>query len=215
MPYIAYINKFFISLIVVIAVFISIDCGSSSSKPYTDENSIEWVGDDQYIRTGEARNIISKEQMYGSDPHVMETLREFTTGRKNCYSIDVNNSEDNIKVERVLVRASFFYGNYDNKSNPPTFNLQFNGNNWTQVRTSDCLTYAEVVYSLNHGNTITVCLAQTHPENVPFISALEVRSLDSDMYSYVDSNYPLLFMSRTAYGTNSNSTVRYAYIHIG
>ncbi|KAI3926379.1 hypothetical protein MKX01_032567 [Papaver californicum] len=197
-------------LLVPAKVFISIDCGSSSLKPYTDGNSIEWVGDDRYIQTGEARNIISKEQMYGSDPHVMDTLREFKTRTKNCYSIDINNgkSEDSTKVERVLVRASFFYGNYDNKSNPPTFNLQFNGNSWSQVVTSTCLTYEEVVYSLSLGNTpVTVCLTQTHHDNVPFISALEVRSLDSDMYSYVDSSYPLILTVRSRFGTNSN--VRY------
>ncbi|XP_026415800.1 probable LRR receptor-like serine/threonine-protein kinase At1g51810 [Papaver somniferum] len=207
----SYLSCFHVLVLVSAKVFISIDCGSSSLKPYTDDNSIEWVGDDQYIQTGEVRNIIEKDQMYGSDPHVMDTLREFPTRKKNCYSIDINKgkSEDHTKVERVLVRASFFYGNYDNKSSPPTFNLQFNGNNWTQVITDTCLTYVEVVYSLHHGNTVTVCLAQTHRDNVPFISAIEVRSLDSDMYSYVDSNYPLFFMSRTAYGTSTNNTIRY------
>ncbi|XP_026415804.1 probable LRR receptor-like serine/threonine-protein kinase At1g05700 [Papaver somniferum] len=63
-------------------------------------------------------------------------------------------------------------------------------------------TIKEVVYSLNHGNTITVCLAQTHHDHIPFISTLEVRSLDSDTYNYVDSDYPLFFLARRVYGTN-------------
>ncbi|KAI3950061.1 hypothetical protein MKW98_008506 [Papaver atlanticum] len=197
----SHLSCFHILIVPVSAkVFISIDCGSSSLESYTDGNSIEWVGDDQYIQTGEPRNIVT---MF-SRP--WDTVREFPTRKKNCYSIDVNNdkAEDITTVERVLVRASFYYANYDNKSNPPTFNLQFNGNNWTQiVTTMENLATEEVVYSLNHGNTITVCLAQTHRDNIPFISSLEVRSLESDMYSYVDSNYPLFFMSRKAYGTNT------------
>ncbi|KAI3929537.1 hypothetical protein MKX01_025705 [Papaver californicum] len=64
----------------------------------------------------------------------MSTLRAFPTRKNNCYSIDIENkSEDSTMVERVLVRANFYYGNYDNKSSPPTFNLQFNGNSWKQI----------------------------------------------------------------------------------
>lgn len=113
-----------------------------------------------------------------------------------------------------LSELVFTYGNYDNKSNPPTFNLQFDGNNWgAPVETMmNFSTIKEVVYSLNHGNTITVCLAQTHHDHIPFISTLEVRSLDSDTYNYVDSDYPLFFLARRVYGTNRY--VRYVYVCI-
>ncbi|MCL7030374.1 hypothetical protein MKW94_015865 [Papaver nudicaule] len=191
-------------------VFISIDCGSSSLEPYTDTRSIVWVGDNQYVRTGEARSVIANDIPDDWDSRVMSTLREFPTRSTNCYSIDVDDgkSEDSNKVERVLVRASFYYGNYDNKSVPPLFYLLFNGNEWDYVQTSMTgIVHKEVVYSLNqYGNTITVCLFRLG-RGTPFISALEVRSLDSDIYSYVDSNYPLIFMQREAYGTNS--IVRY------
>lgn len=90
-------------IIFVITVFISIDCGYSS-EPYTDINSIEWVGDDQYIKTGESRNVTTEFSRRWT------TVREFPTRKKNCYSIDVNSSkaEDATMVERVLVRASFY-----------------------------------------------------------------------------------------------------------
>ncbi|MCL7045635.1 hypothetical protein MKW94_027854, partial [Papaver nudicaule] len=186
-------------------VLMSIDCGSSSLQPYTDDKtSLVWVADDQYVRTGETRNVITKDLPPGWDSHVMSTLREFSTRKKNCYSLDV--AEDSTSVERVLVRASFYYGNYDNKSSPPTFHLQFNGNNWTQVETSmDQVVYHEVVYSLNNKNsTITICLGQTQVDNFPFISALEVRSWDSDIYSsYTDQNHPLFFDKRVAFGVST------------
>jgi hypothetical protein len=56
------------------------------------------------------------------------------------------------------------------------------------------------------------CLAQTQPNQFPFISALEVRSLDPKMYSYVDPKYALFVRSRFAYG--ASATVRYIMILI-
>ncbi|KAI3997398.1 hypothetical protein MKX01_017768 [Papaver californicum] len=186
-------------------VFLSIDCGSSSLKPHTDNNSIVWVGDGPYIRTGEVHKVNAPTDISGFDSNVMSTLRAFPTRKKNCYSIDIDNkSEDNTTVGRVLVRANFYYGNYDNKSSPPTFNLQFNGNHWEQIVTTMAdITYTEVVFSLNNRGNINVCLAQTQPDNIPFVSALEVRSLGSDAYSYAPSEYPLFIQLRVAFGTNT------------
>lgn len=137
----------------------------------------------------------------------MDTLRVFTTRKKNCYSL---NGE---KGGQILVRASFLYGNYDKKSSPPTFDLQFDGNEWTTVVTSNdgVVTY-EAIY-VTKGDLISVCVAQTKPAQFPFISALQIHSLDSNMYNKVDSNYALFLESRVAYG--ADAIVRYAcYIYI-
>ncbi|CAK9164208.1 unnamed protein product [Ilex paraguariensis] len=177
------------------AVFVSIDCGASDV--YTDENSIGWRGDNDIIQNGVSRVVLQN----NSISHVMDTLRVFTTRKKNCYSINVNNSS------RVLVRTSFFYGNYDNKSTPPTFDLLFDGNYWDTVETLiDDYYYYEIIYVVK-GKTINVCVAQTKPDQFPFISALEVRSLDWSMYPYVDSSYALNLNTRNAYGSIAN--VRY------
>ncbi|KAI3450474.1 hypothetical protein Pfo_007139 [Paulownia fortunei] len=162
-------------------VFVSIDCGSSDT--YTDENLIVWTGDDSYIQNGESQVV----QNSNSISPVMDTLRVFTTRKKNCYSVEAN------KGEKVLVRASFYYGNYDKKSSPPTFDLQFDGNYWVTVETSR--------------GYVSVCVAQTKQGQFPFMSALEVRSLDSTMYSHVDQSYPLHLIKRVAYG--ANGTIRY------
>ncbi|MCL7037167.1 hypothetical protein MKW94_028944 [Papaver nudicaule] len=187
-------------------VFLSIDCGSSALKPYTDENSIVWVGDDPYVKTGEVHkvNVPADPANTIFDSKVMDTLRAFPTRNKNCYSIDIaKKPEDNTTPERFLLRTTFYYGNYDNRSSPPSFDLQFNGNHWKHLETTlNDIWYYEVVFSLKKGNNINVCLAQTKPGDVPFISALEVRSLDSDAYSYIPSDYPLIFIDRTAFGTN-------------
>ncbi|MCL7027261.1 hypothetical protein MKW94_014561 [Papaver nudicaule] len=198
----AHLSCFLVLVPVSAKVFLSIDCGSSSLEPYTDGRSMVWVGDGPYIQTGETHKVsIEPPNQFTWDSQVMSTLRAFPTRKRNCYSIDI---EDSTTAERVLVRANFYYGDYDNKSSPPTFNLQFNGNSWKQVKTRmSSIVYEEVVFSLKKGNNINVCLAQTQPGNIPFISALEVRSLDSVAYSYVPSDYPLIFNKRQSF-TNTN-----------
>ncbi|KAL2487820.1 Leucine-rich repeat protein kinase family protein [Forsythia ovata] len=176
-------------------VFVSIDCGSSDM--HTDENLIPWNGDDLYINNGVNQMVPPA----NSISRVMDTLRVFMNRKKNCYSIR------NFRSGRVLVRASFYYGNYDKKSSPPTFDLQFDGNNWVTVQTSSTgYIYYEAIYVMKQ-DYISVCVAQTQPNQFPFISALEVRGLDSYMYSYFDENYPLFLVKRVAYG--ANATVRY------
>ncbi|KAI9194726.1 hypothetical protein LWI28_008694 [Acer negundo] len=181
------------------SVFESIDCGGSGS--YTDENIIVWTGDDEFMQNiGETKVVQSGNAV--SDP-VMSTLRVFSsTRKKNCYSIDVD------KGVQVLVRASFYYGNYDKKSAPPSFDLHFNGNYWATVETSsEGVVYYEATYIVKD-NGVSVCVAQTKPNQFPFMSALEVRSLDSHMYNHVDAEYALFLKSRTTYG--AKDIVRFA-----
>ncbi|OMO86626.1 hypothetical protein CCACVL1_09544 [Corchorus capsularis] len=132
----------------------------------------------------------------------MSSLRVFSNRKKNCYSIPVD------KGERILVRASFYYGNYDGKSSPPVFDLQFDGNYWATVNTSgssfDVISH-EVIYVVK-GDTTSICVAQTQPDQLPFISALELRSLASTMYSHVTPNYAMHMIRRAAFG--ATQTIR-------
>ena len=172
---------------------LSIDCGSSTV--YSDEG---WIGDEAYIQNGESKRV----QSGNSLSQVMDTLRVFSSRNKNCYSLVAE------KGEKVLVRASFYYGNYDQKSSPPTFALQFDGNPWaTVVTSSDLVIYYEAIYAVK-GDSTSVCVAQTHANQFPFISALEMASLGSNMYSSLDSNYALFLRRRVAFG--ANETIRYA-----
>ncbi|XVE79664.1 hypothetical protein DITRI_Ditri14bG0076100 [Diplodiscus trichospermus] len=168
---------------------VSIDCGAS--EIYSDDYSIGWVGDDNYIQHGES--VVVQSSISVAQP--MTTLRVFTERKKSCYSIDA------VKGSQVLVRASFFYGNYDKKSSPPSFDLQFDGNHWTTVETSsDEVVSYEVIY-VTKRDTMSVCVAQTSPNMFPFISAIEVRNLDTKMYGHFDPNHALMLTRRVAYGT--------------
>lgn len=181
---------------ILFAVFVSINCGASSS--FTDENSIVWKGDGDLISNGVAHEV---QQNY-SVSRVIDTLRVFTTRRKNCYSIEVEEGE------KVLVRAGFNYGNYDQKSTPPIFDLHFDGNFWITVNASELKIY-EAIYVAKK-KVVSVCVAQTNPDQFPFISTLEVRSVDSQLYNKISTNYALLLNSRFGYGMNQ--TIRYALV---
>nr|XP_043637049.1 putative leucine-rich repeat receptor-like protein kinase At2g19210 [Erigeron canadensis] len=174
-------------------VFVSIDCGASGS--FKDENSIEWKGDSDLISNGVTHVV----QSNYSVSQVLDTLRVFTTRKKNCYSVDVEEGE------KILVRAGFNYGNYDKKLNPPVFDLLFDGNFWVTVNTTVWKRY-EVIY-VTKRNVISICVAQKNPNQFPFISTLEVRSLDSRLYNEVGENYALFRELGTAYAVNE--TIRF------
>lgn len=179
----------------MILVIASINCGASD--PITDLNLITWTPDDTLISNGDARVV----QSSNSVSPVMDTLRVFTSRKKNCYSIPVT------KGQKVLVRASFNYGNYDRLSKPPAFDLHFDGNLWTTVQTSmSGFVYYEVTY-VTKGDVVSVCVAQTTDNQFPFISALEFRSVDSEVYKDVDENHALFLIARFAYG--ASQTIRY------
>lgn len=175
-----------------LTVFVSIDCGSSQSS--TDENNIRWVGDGDYIQHGESHDVY-----LGSNP--LSTLRAFPNRKKSCYSIRVG------KGEKILTRASFYYGNYDKKFSPPVFDLQFDGNYWATVNSSSYYYVDYEAIYITKGNFTSICVAQTKPNQIPFISSLEVRSLDPTMYSHVDPNHALILQWRYAFG--GNQTIRY------
>ncbi|XP_004295955.1 PREDICTED: probable LRR receptor-like serine/threonine-protein kinase At1g05700-like [Fragaria vesca subsp. vesca] len=174
---------------------LSIDCGSSDS--YTEENSVNWVGDDSFVQNGKSQVV----QIPNGVSQAMSTLRVFTTRKKNCYSINAE------KGTQCLVRGSFYYGNYDKKSAPPSFDALLDGNFFETIQTTaEDVVYFEVIYVATTGS-IQLCLAQSKPNQFPFISAIEVRAMDITMYPGFDSNYIMVTRMRVAYG--AANTIRF------
>ncbi|CAL9123448.1 unnamed protein product [Musa textilis] len=174
--------------------FISIDCGASDS--YTDANGIRWESDRAYISNGESRAVQSTESM--ATP--LTTLRVFSSRKKNCYPILLPDAP------RILARVSFHYGNYDKKAAPPTFELQFDGNSWATVVTRmDRAVYFEAVHDVRMGRT-SICVAQTIPRQLPFVSSIEVRRLENSMYDG-EPTYAFFLLRRWSFG--ATDIVRY------
>lgn len=177
-------------------MFLSIDCGGSDS--YTDNHNIRWVGDNEYVHSGVPQSVGNVR------PRVVSTVRVFSSLKKNCYTVPVTAGD------RILVRASFYYGNFDGANSPPIFDLYFDATYWTKVNITGYSSYInnyEVIYVVNK-NTTSICLAQTLPHQFPFISSLEFRSLGSNMYTRLGSGYALFGVNRFAFGAYQNM-IRY------
>ncbi|KAK8489620.1 hypothetical protein V6N12_005561 [Hibiscus sabdariffa] len=115
--------------------FLSIDCGVEDD--YLDHATGIWFkSDKEFTSTGENHEILPEFQ---SDDDEYEkqfgkrynTLRSFPEGRKNCYSLQLE--AESAKNSSFRIRASFSYGNYDRKNQPPKFDLYVGVNYWTTV----------------------------------------------------------------------------------
>ncbi|XP_049933882.1 probable LRR receptor-like serine/threonine-protein kinase PAM74 [Nymphaea colorata] len=170
---------------------LNIDCGATGTR--SDSLGMKWVGDDGYINTGQTAKVNTDYQEY-------QTLRYFPSQKKSCYVIGGVN-----RGRKHMVRAHFFYGNYDGKSSPPSFDLQFDGNPWVTTSSNGPSTW-EVIYAPKREN-ISICVAQTSPDHIPFINALVIREFEEGMYKTNGAEDVLLMWRRIAFG--SKGFVRY------
>uniref|UniRef100_A0A803PWE6 Uncharacterized protein n=1 Tax=Cannabis sativa TaxID=3483 RepID=A0A803PWE6_CANSA len=153
--------------------WLSIDCGART--PSVDALTFtQWVTDDKYIKTGENKLLSTPTNLFE-----MSTLRSFpklgnsnnnSNSNKYCYNLPLKSQS------KYLVRAGFYYGNYDNLKKPPTFNLQLrSGSVNVKVTTSLDLDpiYHEFIIFTTESSDFDVCLVETQEDEVPFISTLE------------------------------------------
>ncbi|KAL9307232.1 putative Malectin-like domain-containing protein [Arabidopsis thaliana] len=181
------------------AADISIDCGSSSS--HIDADNRTWVGDTDFVTTG----LTSKFVPFSKFPAELTTLRYFPTGETNCYT--------NIPVDKggkVLVRTRFLYGDYDDESTAPKFDVVYDGKHRDSVVTTtyETATQSEAIFIPENGN-ISVCFYRTLSSETPFVSTIEVRMLDDSMYTDLGPKEGFILQQRTAYG--AQELVRFPY----
>ncbi|XP_031487445.1 putative leucine-rich repeat receptor-like serine/threonine-protein kinase At2g04300 isoform X2 [Nymphaea colorata] len=177
---------------------LNVDCGTTGKT--AGYLSMTWVGDEQYVTSGQSATVRIDHNRIAP----LTTLRYFPDQRKkNCYSFP--GVGQGIKI---LVRTWFYYGNYDGLSSPPTFDLLFNGNPWATVSPSgDNGSAAFEMVHVTKVEDVSVCLARTKPNAVPFINSLEIKKLEDDMYASMDTDRPLYVNGRFAYA--STTVVRY------
>ncbi|CAH8390621.1 unnamed protein product [Eruca vesicaria subsp. sativa] len=178
---------FFLSLITLSKASVNIDCGTSLTG--VDDNNIKWVGDKDFITSGESATVSSTEKS-------LTTLRYFPTGESNCYKIPVT------KGRKILMRTIFYYGNYDGKSSSPTFSVVFEGKHRGTVSISSLLEpyVLELIYAPASGET-SVCFVRTSSSSNPFVSSIEVADLAAGMYDELGPDEGLFYQQRVAYGT--------------
>ena len=121
-----------------------------------------WFPDIWFITTGLNKQVPQKQPI-----EEMNTLRFFPNGstEQSCYLVELIP-----QFTSYIVRAGFYYGNYDGLSRPPTFDLTINGKNWTTVNTTSSMgggpIYHETIY-VYHEYGMNVCLVQTREGEVP------------------------------------------------
>ncbi|KAF8012171.1 hypothetical protein BT93_I0334 [Corymbia citriodora subsp. variegata] len=154
--------------------FISIDCGAPNE--YTDEIlNITYQMDDEFISSGKNMQIF--EDLIDSERiQFLNNVRIFPDGTRNCYTLRPEQG----KNITYYIRASFWYGNYDGRNQIPKFDLYIDVNYWATVAYDVDYGNEEIMY-VSKEDDIQVCLVNTGT-GVPYISALELRVLDDDIY---------------------------------
>ncbi|CAM6041542.1 unnamed protein product [Sphagnum compactum] len=159
-----------------------VDCGSMAS--YVDSiTNISWVPDAQYITTGVNGNVPSAQSIY---PNFSEftTVRYFPDTRaKNCYKFSV------IPNSTYLIRGTFFYGNYDNGTTLPSFQMAIDGTKVANVTFDNAATFVYHEFVVASVSNVTfLCLLRDSSNSVPFISAISFSFLpDGFFYSTVSA----------------------------
>ncbi|XP_021829655.1 probable LRR receptor-like serine/threonine-protein kinase At1g05700, partial [Prunus avium] len=178
--------------------FISIDCGLGKNSRYIEKTTgIHYISDESFIDANESRVVILNDQRDKMQPYW--SLRAFPKGTRNCYKINVT------RGTKYLIRASFLYGNYDDQYRLPEFQLHLGPNLWDSVKLENVstVTNKELIH-VPPRNYIHVCLVNTN-KGVPFVSAIELRTLHNTTYEAhagslaLDSRYDTGQVSKRVY----------------
>ena len=159
------------------------------------ETEIYYTSDTRFIDTGINYDVSPEYIFEDTDQHLIN-VRSFPEGDRNCYTLRPAQG----KNHKYLIRASFMYGNYDSKNQPPIFKLYLGVDEWATVRIEKAIeiSMAEIIH-IPITDDIDVCLVNTGL-GTPFISVLELRQLNDSIYSPAEPG-SLLLKGRLDFGT--------------
>ncbi|KAJ1390944.1 Malectin-like carbohydrate-binding domain [Sesbania bispinosa] len=183
--------------------FISIDCGLPENSSYTEPTTgINYISDTKFIDTGVSQSISPTEK--ASHQQQLAYVRSFPSGVRNCYRINVTSGT------KYLIRANFYYGNYDGLNQVPQFDLHLGANFWDTVKFPNAsrTTISEIIHTPLSKNYIHPCLVNTGA-GTPFISAIELRILNNNTYN-TNTTGSLARLQRLDIGSITNSEYRYS-----
>nr|KJB32383.1 hypothetical protein B456_005G238300 [Gossypium raimondii] len=173
-----------------------INCGSDV-KQTVKETGLTYIPDDGFTFSGNKTSLDAKNLL-----PILSTLRYFPdkVARKYCYTFQA------IKGSKYLVRTIYYYGGFDGGKEPPVFDQIVGGTKWSVVNTTEdyangLSSYYEIIL-VAHIKTLSVCIARNNQTvSSPFISAIEVISLDDSMYNSTDLGaYALVTVARSSFG---------------
>ncbi|KAI4368814.1 hypothetical protein MLD38_017328 [Melastoma candidum] len=170
---------------------LKIDCGAQAAH-FRGLMSY-WDTDEKYIKTGDNKAIPSENFNSVTE---LNTLRYFKKGKKNCYTLPA------VPSSSYNVKASFYYGNYDERSKPPIFGLEIEANEWDEVVTSSTVAVYHEAILTARGHDFSVCLVRLKGKHGhPFINALEISPLSSNgMYETMNRDLTWFRIFRYRFG---------------
>ncbi|KAJ7963123.1 Serine/threonine protein kinase [Quillaja saponaria] len=180
-----------------------LNCGITDESSYYDGiTGISYTSDRTFIDTGIKRSI-PPQFLSNSVPPQYAYIRSFPEGDRNCYTLRPLKGKNN----NYLIRASFMYGNYDDRNYPPQFELHLDVNFWTTVNLSAAseIVQKEIIH-VSSTDYLEVCLVNTG-SGTPFISAFDLRHIPTTIYRTQFSS--LVLLSRSNFGSTNNQTIRY------
>ncbi|XP_019455617.1 PREDICTED: probable LRR receptor-like serine/threonine-protein kinase At1g05700 isoform X2 [Lupinus angustifolius] len=181
--------------------FISIDCGLPKSATYTEPTiGINYISDDKFISSGVSVSLLPSER--SNLQQQLWHVRSFPNGVRNCYRINVTSGT------KYLIRADFYYGNYDGLNEVPIFDLHIGANPWDTMKfpNASLSSMNEIIYTAPL-DFIHLCLVNTG-QGTPFISSIELRALENKTYGTESGSLDLLI--RYDLGSTSGSTYRFS-----
>lgn len=107
-----------------------------------------------------------------------------------------------------MIRAAFWYGNYDGKRNSPGFDLYFGANFWDSVAFEGNFTVRKEIVHIVSSSDVQICVVNVGT-GIPFISALELRPLKDSVYE--TGSLTLANFLRLDFGSLDNQTIRFLF----
>ncbi|CAH2065224.1 unnamed protein product [Thlaspi arvense] len=178
------------------------DCGLPlNESPYIEpENEIQFSSDETFIKSGKIGRM--PENLESGNLKQYLTLRYFPDGIRNCYDLRVE------KGRNYLIRAMFFYGNFDGLNVLPEFDIYIGPNKWATIDLQqEPFGSGKEVIHMSETNSLQICLVKTGA-TTPMISALELRPLANGTYIAKSGSLKLNFR---VYLSNSTVLLRYVF----
>ncbi|XP_078428162.1 putative LRR receptor-like serine/threonine-protein kinase At1g51820 isoform X2 [Wolffia australiana] len=164
--------------------FISIDCGYGENTSYpASTTGLMYHPDADYVRGGENSAGSPERNLTGYFTYY-RTVRSFPSGRRNCYTLRPLTSG-----RKYLVRAEFWYLNFDGRNSPPSFDVYLGVHFWQTVG-ADEFTRLEIIF-VSSGESVQVCLVNKGL-GTPYITVLELRPIRGDMYPLANVSTALI-----------------------
>ncbi|OEL31710.1 putative LRR receptor-like serine/threonine-protein kinase [Dichanthelium oligosanthes] len=174
--------------------FISIDCGiPEGAAPYADQSTrgLRYVSDAGFTDAGLNAGVNPPYNIKGIADRYL-TARYFPDdgAPRSCYTL-----RPVAPGGRYLVRATFYYGNYDALNRLPAFDLHLGVNRWVTVNvTAAGAMYIFEAVVLSPVDFFQACLVN-RGLGTPFISGLDLRPLQADMYPEATVNQSLALLN--------------------